>query len=140
VFPEALPEKKMRQCLHCRRPFLSSSAAERVCPKCRRKHNKLLEKFGGIITYASTTQMDNHLKRITEHETIKDMLTVREIDDFLDGDNSVDDSCVYGVIKKEEEKETAPVDKPGAVFILISLLSKEKYNVPSRRKSKQHYW
>ena len=137
-FFDALPVKKTRSCLHCYRPFNSSSAADRVCPKCRRKHNKLLDKYGGVVTYTSTPQMSAHIDGVIDKEAAsKHTLSPKEINAFLDGDSSIDDSCVYRKIKYEK-KRTAPA-KSRAVFILKGLFAKENYNV-SKKSVKIFYW
>lgn len=140
MFLETIPIRKFRKCLHCPRYFDSSSAAERVCPKCRRKHNKLIEKHGGVITFESTPQMAAHLAHITEIEDQKlSSMTPEKINAFLDGSADVDDSAVYNLVKQEETTTTVPA-KPRAVVILLTLLSKEDTNVPAKRKPKPFYW
>ena len=121
MFLETLPVRKMRTCLHCREYFDSSGAAERVCPKCRRKHNKLLRRHGNVITLESTPQMDSYLKKLKEKEDIHDMLTFDQIDAFLSGDDSVDDSVVYTIIKKEKTASKPTLD---AVSILEAVMEK----------------
>ena len=136
MFLETLPVRKMRKCLY---PpvhyFDSSSAAERVCPKCRRKHNKLLEKHGGVMTFESTPQMTRHIERVMEIEISKaSSLSDNEINAFLDGDDSIDDSAVYEQIKEKPEKKKTPrtVEKVTGVS-LLDIIIKEHINVKSRK-------
>lgn len=131
MFPDAPPVRKMRRCLHCYRKFDSSSAAERVCPGCRRKHNKLLERYGGVVTFETTPQMAAHMQYVTETEC----LPTESINAFLDG-GDVDDSAVYEEILSENRKrpsqkknkikrtvnKAAAQRKTEAVFLLESIL------------------
>lgn len=131
MFPEAPPRRRYRLCMHCNRSFDSSSAAERVCSKCRRKHNKLLEKYGGIITYVSTPQMSLHIKKVEENAEIENMLSEEKIKAFLDG-KDIDDSCVYRAIK-EKDKIAAPVTEESRAVIFLKKVIEEGVNVKEKR-------
>ena len=130
MFLEALPKRKLRRCLHCNRKFASSCAGERVCSKCRRKHNKLLARYGGVVTFDSTPQMTEHLNKVIETTEIKGMISIEKIDVFLSG-GDVDDSAVYVAIQ-QKEKHTATVIQTKAVFLLTSIL-KEEVHVKKKR-------
>ena len=133
MFLDVLPVRKMRKCLYGNHYFDSSSAAERVCPKCRRKHNKRLEKYAGVVTFESTPQMIKHLDRITELEENERVLSPEKIDAFLAGDNSIDDSLVYKQIKARKKKQTATKPKKvEAVFLLESII-KDHENVKTKK-------
>ena len=136
MFPDAAPKRRYRICIHCYHSFDSSSAAERVCSKCRRKHNKLVEKYGGITVYESTPLMISHMKKAELHEEIAGMLSDEEVGAFLAGKN-IDDSCVYKAIKAKDKK-TAPVKESRAVLFLKAII-KEGVNV-KERKIKPFYW
>jgi len=140
VFPEVMPKRGYRKCLHCYNSFDSSSAAERVCPKCRRKHNKLLEKHSGVITIESTPQMAAHLTLIANIDDSKaaTSISAEDITAFLDGDD-IDDSAVYEVIKRKKRyKRTtakAPVKTESlAVSFLMSMLEEERHAKEEREK------
>ena len=94
MFPETPPVRKYRKCLHCRRLFDSSSAAERVCPRCRRKHKKLQERYSGVVSVEPTQQMLIHLEHMEKQLETEECLSVEQIDRFLSGED-VDDSAVY---------------------------------------------
>lgn len=132
MFLDVLPVRKLRKCLYGNHYFDSSSAAERVCPKCRRKHNKRLEKYAGVVTFESTPQMLKHLERITELEDNRAAMSPEKIDAFLSGDNSIDDSIVYEQIKPKKKKTNRQKPKVEAVFLLESIV-KDQENVKTKK-------
>lgn len=135
MFPEAPPKRRYRICLHCRRSFDSSSAAERVCALCRRKHNKLLDRHGGVVTFESTDQMKLHLDRVTEITEIDNMLSTDKVDAFLNG-KDIDDSAVYKMINSK--KTVSRPKKSEAVLLLESVI--KDVSDGKRRKVSIYYW
>ena len=138
MFPEARPRRRIRRCMHCQRFFDSSSAAERVCPRCRRKHNKLLDQYGSIVTFESTPQMECHLFHVEEKLRLESVMSDCEIDAFLQGED-VDDSRVYRALiaeDKAKKDDEWPPPKAALSFleVIINTAVKETANVRKTRK------
>ena len=141
MLPISRPIKKMRRCIHCNKFFMSSSAAERVCSGCRRKHNKLLSRYGGVTIIESTPQMRVHMESIIEEEQVV-VLAKDKIDRFLDGDTTIDDSAVYAAIKEDpviKITEEVEVRNTSKVISFLDSLIEEAINVKDN-KVKEFYW
>jgi hypothetical protein len=94
-----------RRCIHCREFFNSTHAAHRVCPQCRRGHNKRLAKFSYVEIIPLSDKMVDHFRHTKGAELIPSPLSSADIDRVLDGDTSVDDSAVYQHIAEYGESQ-----------------------------------
>jgi hypothetical protein len=120
-FPEVVPVPKMRRCLLCNIPFYSSSAAERVCPVCRRSFRKAQKKYDGISITSMTPAIERHVRNIEEDTVGEGILKPSDVNAFLNGNNEVDDSAVYKVLLERESKTDAMLlaEKVLAEFITV---------------------
>ena len=125
IFPTRLPKKRFRRCLHCGELFLSASSAERVCPKHRRKHNKLLARYGGADIIESTPDISEHLTRLKENSECSCVLCDEDIDVFLAG-GDIDDSPVYRALRMIKHRAAQPQKKVAAAFSLDDIIKAAK--------------
>ena len=119
-FPDVVPVAKVRRCLLCSRPFYSSSAAERVCTKCRRSFRKSQAKFGGVVITSMTPAIERHVRNKEEDVLGEGLLKPSDVDAFLNGSDTVDDSAVYKAITEKEFQTEAVLlaEKVLAEFII----------------------
>ena len=95
-----------RRCIHCREFFNSVSAAHRVCPGCRRSHNKRLANYGYVEILPISGLMSTHIA-FQEEEIFQppdDDSTEWFIDRLLDGDSTVEDTIIYTQLEETTDE------------------------------------
>jgi hypothetical protein len=105
-------KRALRRCLYreCRKYFNSRSPAERICPKCRKKHKARLNGVAGMDVIQMTPAMSKHIEMVETFGSgrYKDPSAdfKASVDDYIEDEdnNDFDDSQIYEEIKINKEE------------------------------------